>query len=143
MARSNGSFGGFTPDAVALKYGFRSGLEKRVADFLKERKVEFSYECDKIHYTVPESAHVYTPDFRITTKSGKVILVETKGRFMLEDRKKHLLIKAQYPNLDIRFVFQSPHTKISKGARSTYRMWAEKYGFLWAARCIPEEWLAE
>lgn len=138
-----GKLPGFTPDAVGLKYGFRSGLEKKVADFLKEHKAQFTYECDKIHYRVPESEHTYTPDFRIVTRSGKVIYVETKGRFMLEDRKKHLLIKEQYPNLDIRFVFQSPHAKIAKGATSTYRMWAEKHGFTWAARCVPEEWLNE
>ena len=134
---------GFTPEAVAAKYGFRSGLEKRVADFLREHKVEFSYECSKIHYKVPESEHVYTPDFRITTRSGKSILIETKGRFLLEDRKKHLLIRAQYPNLDIRLVFQNPNVKIDKRSKTTYRMWAEKNGFRWAGKCIPEEWLNE
>lgn len=136
-------FIGFRPEDVAIKYGFRSGLEKRVADFLREHGVEFSYECDKIHYRVPESEHVYTPDFRVVTRSGKVILIETKGRFLLEDRKKHLLIQEQYPDLDIRFVFQSPNAKIGKGAKTTYRQWAEKHGFKWAARCIPEEWLNE
>lgn len=134
---------GFTPEAVAVKYGFRSGLEKKVADFLREHKVEFSYECDKIHYKVPESDHVYTPDFRVKTRSGKLILIETKGRFLLEDRKKHLLIRAQYPNLDIRLVFQNPNAKLDKRSKTTYCMWAEKHGFQWAGKCIPEEWLNE
>ena len=114
-----------------------------MAQWLADRGAEFSYESEKVHYLIPESSHVYTPDFRIVTKSGKVILIETKGRFLLEDRQKHLHIKQQYPDLDIRFVFQSPGTRIDKRSSTTYAMWAVKHGFKWAGKTVPEEWLEE
>lgn len=134
---------GFTASEVAKKYGFRSGLEEKVASSLKSRGIDFQYESEKIHYLIPESEHTYTPDFRVITKSGKTILIETKGRFLLEDRQKHLHIKRQYPELDIRFVFQSPGTRITKGSNTTYAMWCARYGFKWAGRTVPDAWLEE
>lgn len=132
-----------TQRQVAEKYGFRSGLEEKVAADLRSRGVEFSFEVEKVHYRIPESNHVYTPDFIIRTRTGKKIVLETKGRFMLEDRQKHLFIKEQYPELDLRFLFQSPNAKIRKGSRTTYKEWAEKHGFKWASGRVPEEWLNE
>ncbi len=132
-----------TQRQVAEKYGFRSGLEEKVAADLRSRGVEFSFEAEKVHYRIPESNHVYTPDFIIRTRTGKKIVLETKGRFMLEDRQKHLFIKEQYPELDLRFLFQSPNAKICKGSRTTYKEWAEKHGFKWASNRVPEEWLNE
>lgn len=119
------------------KLGFRSGLEEKVADQLKKSGVEFEYETTKIKYVVPESTHTYTPDF--TFPSG--LIVETKGRFVAADRKKHLLIKKQQPDLDIRFVFQNSNNKISKGSKTTYADWATKHGFKYADKEIPDEWL--
>ena len=89
--------------ANAIKHGYRSGFEHKVSDQLKENKVKFGYENTVIDYIKPETKHTYTIDF--TLPNG--ILVETKGRWVLEDRKKHLLIKKQKPELDIRMVFQS------------------------------------
>ena len=51
------------------------------------------------------------------------------------------LIKKQYPELDIRFVFMNANNKIYKGSKTTYAMWANKHGFEWAEKNIPEEWL--
>jgi len=51
------------------------------------------------------------------------------------------LIKEQYPKLDIRFVFSRSKTKINKGSNTTYGMWADKYGFPYADKLIPKEWL--
>ncbi len=64
-------------------------------------------------------------------------MVETKGRFLTADRQKHILIKDQHPALDIRFVFSNPNTRISKQSKTTYAMWCETHGFLYAPKTIP------
>jgi len=120
----------------AIKHGYRSGLEERVSKELEEAGVKYEYETQKIKYRVEED-RTYTPDFILPNG----IIVETKGRFVVADRKKHLLIQKQRPELDIRFVFQNSRAKLYKGAKSTYGQWCEKYGFLYADKSIPEEWL--
>ena len=125
--------------ANAIKHGYRSGFEHKVSDQLKENKIKFEYETTVIPYIKPETKHTYTIDF--TLPNG--ILVETKGRWVIEDRKKHLLIKKQHPELDIRMVFMSGKTKIRKGSKTTYGMFCDKHGILWAEKTIPESWLKE
>ena len=122
---------------TAKKLGFRSGLEEKVAKQLGQAGVAFEYETTKIAYVVPESLHKYTPDFVLPNG----IIVETKGRFVVSDRKKHLLIQKQRPDLDIRFVFSNSKTKISKGSKTSYADWCNKNNFTFADKEIPEEWL--
>jgi hypothetical protein len=119
-----------------IKYGYRSGLEDRVSKQLQELSIPFKYEKFKIRYEVHEF-RTYTPDFELPNG----VIIETKGRFILADRKKHFLIKKQYPKLDIRFVFSNSRAKINKGSKTTYGMWCDKNGFLYADKLIPEEWL--
>ena len=69
------------------------------------------------------------------------IIIETKGRFVTADRQKHILIKEQHPELDIRFLFQNARSRISKTSRTTYADWCRKHGFLFADKVVPEEWL--
>lgn len=121
-----------------IKYGFRSGLEAKVALELKAQGIPYTYEQTKIKYIKPQRESTYTPDFVI----GKLI-IETKGRFMVADRQKHILIKNQHPDLDIRFVFSNPNQKISKSSKTSYAMWCEKHGFLYARSSIPKQWLKE
>lgn len=121
-----------------IKYGYRSGLESKVSAQLNEAGVSFEYETFKIEYQVNETRK-YTPDFRLPNS----IIVETKGRFVAADRKKHLLVQQQHPDLDIRFVFSNSKAKLNKGAKSTYADWCIKHGFLYADKTIPEEWLSE
>ena len=123
--------------AAAIKHGYRSGFEHKVADQLKESKTKFEYEKTVIDYIKPETHHKYTVDF--TLPNG--ILVETKGRWVLEDRKKHMLIKQQHPELDIRIVFQNPRGKIRKGSKTTYADYCDKNGIVWAEKEIPSDWL--
>jgi hypothetical protein len=127
----------FTKRQAAVKHGYRSGLEEDLDNTLKQVGIDGEYEKHKIAYTKPATQHTYTPDFRLP--SG--IFVETKGRFVVEDRKKHILIKQQYPELDIRFVFQNSKNKIRKGSKTTYADWCEKHGFKYADGTIPQEWL--
>ena len=124
---------------VGLKYGFRSGLEEAIAEELTSKGVGFSFEELVIPYVKPEKPAKYTPDFVL--ENG--IIIESKGRFLTEDRQKHLLVKKQHPHLDIRFVFSNSKTKISKRSKTTYADWCIKNGFMYADKEIPDAWLKE
>lgn len=121
----------------ALRAGFRSGLEQDNAAFLRKNNVPFTYEQDRIKYI--SKPKTYTPDFVL----GNGIIVETKGRFMPSDRTKHLLIKEQHPELDVRFVFSNSKTKLSKRSKTTYGDWCDKHGFPYADQMIPLSWTKE
>jgi len=123
------------------KINFRSGLESIIQDQLKSEQVNFSYESDKIKYTIPERPAKYTPDFTIVRNDGSILYIEGKGRFVAADRKKHLLIREQHPELDIRFVFSDPNNRISKNSKTTYADWCNKYGFKYSKKEIPRDWL--
>lgn len=122
-----------------ISKGYRSGLEERIAQELRDQGVGYTYEQEVIRYVKPERTAKYTPDFVL--ENG--IIIETKGRFLTEDRQKHLLVKKQHPDIDIRFVFSRSKTRISKQSKTTYADWCEKHGFLFADVSIPPEWLKE
>ena len=122
----------------ARKYGYRSGLEKKLADELKALKVKFSYESLKIEWE-DLAYRTYTPD--LILDNG--IIIESKGMFTAADRRKHLAIQRQHPKLDIRFIFENSRRKLRKGAKSTYAEWCIKYNFRYGTRVVPEEWLKE
>jgi len=124
--------------ARALKAGYRSGLEEDVSNELKSKGVSFGYESIKIEW-VDHKVRKYTPDFILPNG----IIVETKGRFVAADRRKHLEIKKQHPEMDIRFVFSNANNKLNKGSKTTYAKWCEQKGFLWAEKSIPQFWLDE
>tara|TARA_R100001015_G_C4617500_1_gene173778 strand:- start:14 stop:472 length:459 start_codon:yes stop_codon:yes gene_type:complete len=124
--------------AYARKYGYRSGLELKVADYLKTQKVKYKYECLKIEWE-DLTYRTYTPDFVLNNG----IIIETKGIFTSADRKKHLAIKKQHPKLDIRFVFENSNKRLRKGAKTRYYQWCIRYDFDYHDRIIPEEWLKE
>ena len=90
-----------TVDQAGRKHGFRSGLEKDFIKLLESYSIEPNYESRKLEYIVPESKNVYTPDFPVSPH----IVIETKGRWVLEDRQKMLLIIKQYTDIDFRIVF--------------------------------------
>lgn len=119
------------------KHGWRSGLEEAVASILTSQGIDFKYEAAPIPFTEPAKRRRYTPDFWLPNG----IIIETKGRFVTADRQKMKLIKDQYPDLDIRFVFSNAQQRISKRSRTTYAMWCDKHGFPWAHRTVPKAWL--
>ncbi len=123
----------------------RSKFEDEFEKDLVSRGADYSYESEKFHYKyiVPERlvTERYTPDFPITTKSGKKIYIETKGVLTAQNRKKYLRVR-NILGIDLRFVFQRDN-KISKLSNTRYSEWAEKNGFLWAIKTIPDEWLME
>ena len=117
---------------------YRSGLEKTTAAYLKENQSKVRYEVLKIEWE-DLRYRTYTPDFVLDNG----IIIETKGIFDSEDRRKHLAVREQHPELDIRFVFSNSMAKLYKGAKSRYCNWCDKNEFLWAHRVIPESWLKE
>lgn len=124
---------------TSKRHAFRSGLEARIAGQLETSGIDYTFEEEKIRYIVPERNATYTPDFVLPNG----IIIEAKGRFVTKDRQKHLLIRDQFPDFDIRFVFSNSKNKIGKGSKTTYADWCEKKGFLFADETIPEEWLNE
>lgn len=139
MKRQRQTSKSLTARQVSLKYGFRSGLEEAIAEDLTSKGVGFTYEEETITYIKPEKPSKYTPDFVLANG----IIIESKGRFLTEDRQKHLLIQKQHPQLDIRFVFSNSRAKISKRSKTTYSDWCEKHGFQYADKVIPDAWLKE
>lgn len=127
------------PKWVAQKHGFKSGLEENISQQIESKGIVVEYESEKVSYIIPASEHTYNPDFKLPNG----IRVETKGRFVLADRKKHLLVKEQNPNLDIRFVFSNSKNKINKKSKTTYGDWCDKHGFKYADKVIPDEWFTE
>lgn len=123
---------------VGKQLSYRSGLEEDVQEQLKSIGCKATYESIKIEWE-DLSYRKYTPDFLLPNG----IIIETKGLFTAEDRRKHLLVKKQHPELDIRFVFTSANRKLSKKSKTTYGEWCTKYGFPYANKLIPEEWIAE
>jgi hypothetical protein len=128
----------------ARKAGYKSDFELRIAEQIEDETGEGAeYEPWSVEYI---STHKYTPDFVLPNG----IIIEAKGVWDGSDRTKHLLVREQHPELDIRFVFmrnQPLVTRRRKKARvrvaKTYADWCEDNGFLYAVGSIPEEWYNE
>ena len=128
-----------TKDEAGIKHGFRSGLEERFIQELEKVGLKPNYESREFKYIVPETEHKYTPDFPVSPH----IVIETKGRWVLEDRQKMLLIKEQHPDIDFRMVFYNANQKIKKGSKTSYAMWCDKHNIKWANKIIPDEWIRD
>ena len=115
---------------------YRSGFEATLANQLKRGGVSFQYETLQLEYT---KTATYTPDFILPNG----IIIEAKGLWTVEDRTKHLLVKAQHPHLDIRLVFMNAFNKIRKGSNTTYAAWCEKKNIQYANKTIPKSWLSQ
>ena len=127
------------PSKAVRDLGFRSKLEVIVNQQLVDSKVPFSYEgpLNKIKWIKPETKHTYLADFLLANG----IIIEAKGRFTTEDRKKHLWIKDQYRILDIRFLFSNANNRLRKGSPTSYAQWCDKNGFAWADKVVPQRWI--
>jgi hypothetical protein len=113
---------------------FRSKLEQQIAKAFDTVGLKYTYESSKLEYTLSCS---YTPDFFL--ENG--VILEVKGFLKPTDRRKMIAVKAQHPDLDIRFVFQKDNP-LAKGSKHTYMSWAEKNGFpacVWPN--IPPDWV--
>ena len=120
------------------KLKLKSKFEYDVAKWLRSVKQKVRYEEIRIKYAVMRHRY-YKPDFILNNG----IIIEAKGWLRPSDRTKHLLIQAQYPDLDIRFLFQNANNLLRKGSKTRYSDWCAKHGFLYAHQEIPKEWLTE
>jgi|TARA_R110000772_G_scaffold117165_2_gene222505 hypothetical protein len=119
-----------------IPHKYRSNSEYNMACVLEENKIAYEYETFKIPYEWKEDKK-YIPDFILPNG----IILEVKGRFMLEDRKKHLFIRTQHPKIDIRFVFDNPNRKLYKGGKMTYGDWCDKHSFIFCKQgSVPNKW---
>ncbi len=117
----------------------RSGFEKVIAEDLIEQGTNFTYEEDTILYVVPSSTRKYIPDFKLSNG----IIVEAKGRWTLEDRKKIILVIEQNPKLDLRMLFQRDQP-LNKGSKTLYSSWCDKRGIVYSVgKTVPLEWQNE
>lgn len=123
---------------AGIVHGYRSGLEVALQRQLQAAGKPVIYEQMFVPYEVNKSCK-YTPDFVL--QNG--IIIESKGRFVTQDRQKHLMIKKQFPELDIRFVFSRSAARISKVSKTTYAKWCLTKGFQFADTVIPASWLNE
>jgi hypothetical protein len=113
---------------------YRSRLEERVAKWLQLNEHPFEYEQLKLPYTYEAN---YTPDFILPNG----VMLECKGWFKPEDRRKMLAVIRSNPQADIRMVFQNPNNPISKGSKTTYAMWCDKHDIRWCHyQSIPADW---
>lgn len=124
---------------AARREGFNSHLEVAIAHQLKVAGIECEYEAVTLQYRQPEELRRYTPDFILPNG----IVVEAKGEWPTADRKKIKLIKEQYPDLDLRFVFSRSSTRISKQSQTTYAKYCRTLNIPFADKLIPESWLHE
>jgi hypothetical protein len=119
----------------------KNKLEKTMHSLLTKQwgKDKVAYEKFPFTYIKPSTAHTYTPDF--VNRDSKLI-VETKGRFLIEDRKKMVLIKDGYPDWRVCIFFTSMHRPLYKGSKTTYKAWCDKNGI----ECsdlkagLPKDW---
>lgn len=115
---------------------FKSRFEEWIWEVCVKYKHKVEYEPIRLSYTLHKT---YIPDFRL--KNG--IIIEAKGRFDADMRRKMLAVKHAHPKLDIRFVFQNANNKLSSKAKMRYWEWAELHKFKWAEGSIPLEWHKE
>jgi predicted N-formylglutamate amidohydrolase len=113
----------FWPHYSCCKYSVRNTFENRVRDALDAR---FEYEPIQLAYTIQ---HSYTPDFVDVQRKE---IIEAKGLFDAEDRRKMRAIRAQHPDWKVTILFQNPKRKISKNSKTTYAEWCTKNGIEWA-----------
>lgn len=113
-----------------------SRFEAEIRAEIEANGIIGSQKCDPIPYS---EQHKYIPDFVLPNG----IVIEVKGYFPDEDRVKMRSVKESHPELDIRFVFLNANSKTRKGGKMSYGDWADKYGFKYASRHIPVEWLYE
>lgn len=140
----------------ALLRGFRSVGEMRFNDQLCKHGVIVGYEdqARKVQYTVPAVKKWYLCDFFLPKLDGGIMHIDFKGVWSAQDREKFLLLKQQYPAMDLRLVFQGDPYKMYIGSTKTTSYadictagkgtgkWKE-LELPFAHLVIPDAWLAE
>lgn len=69
--------------------------------------------------------------------------MELKGYLRTDSRKKLELFKQQFPDVDLRIVFQNSNATYQGTKTRTCAEWAEKHKFIYADKRIPTRWFGE
>ncbi|MCB0743447.1 MAG: hypothetical protein KDC67_06055 [Ignavibacteriae bacterium] len=131
----------------ALKHGFRSGEELKVARLLKEMSIKYEYETLKLSYEVKPSGKrgaycnecgskdilekkdyitdFYLPDYKL--------VLEVKGNFSEADQKKMVAVKEKNMTSNIIMVFQNPNLRVKRGNKIMYSEWCDKKEIEWTS----------
>jgi len=140
------------PVKKGKNWPYRSGFEKRFAEFLDTRNVKYEYEVDtfKISVEVPKvycgacgsngikQDTVYTPDFKT---HGSYL--ECKGRLTAKERRRILGLLSSHPTIDFRLVFMR-NNPLYPRSKSRYSTWAEDNKIPYCiGHEIPNEWIKE
>ncbi len=130
---------------------YKSGWEASVAQELHHRGISFTYEEHKVVYWTKEAGascrscgsrdvhkrRTYNPDFYIPSRG---LYIEAKGKFTGSERKKHMSLKEQHPDLDIRMLFQYDNWVTDKQLQK-YSDWCEKKGIEYHVGLpLPDSW---
>ena len=111
---------------------YRSRMEARIVPPL----LALGARYEPIRLGFAAKPRFYIPD--VILANG--IVLEIKGWFTPADRAKMLLVKAAYPDLDLRMVLASPRQTLSKTSKTTQAQWCERNGIPWADDRIPFGW---
>ena len=131
--------------------GYRSGAEEKLAQWLTDQGIQFTYEGLKLEYyktvrggvclnceekSTVRQKRSYTPDFVL--ENGTII--EYKGRLTSSDRTKLLAVKKSNPDVSIRLLFGSDN-KLVKNGTKRYSDWACDNDFDFAIGSVPKRWI--
>lgn len=111
--------------------GFRSGSEARLAGELKDLGVPYEFETTHIEYT---TSHTYTPDFVVLNDAGERVVLEVKGYWDSQDRRKILTVVEGNPGLNLWMIFDNSNKPIRKGSPTSYADWCDKKGIKYLCR---------
>ena len=108
---------------------------------LKVHRLEYELnnKDNSIEYINCKKTKVFVP--RFVMSDG--MIVESVSYLLKQDCRKYLLLREQYPNLDIRFIFESADKYVSGGDGLTLAEWAASNKFHWANKLFPLEWMIE
>lgn len=135
---------------------YRTEFEAITAEQLLSRNVSFDYEPARLRYQDKDGRkRIVMLDFHLKPQSNDPhggMFVEAKSLLKHEHLARYEKLKAQRPDLDIRFVFEEPdkiitHYRVDDGEGGSmsvsYSEWCDMNGFKWNGDTIPTAWLKE
>lgn len=113
---------------------FERVLDKAISTLSHEMRFTYDYEPQNFTVQVEVS---YKPDWIVDT-GDKIVIIEGKGYFRDEDRKKVLAFTQQYPDYKYHIVFERDNP-MYKGSKYRYSDWCEKHGISYSVKSLPKD----
>jgi len=114
---------------------FETRVDKAIDNLSTELNFTYAYEPEK--YVVKVDV-TYNPDWTIY-KNGKKLVIEGKGYFRDEDRKKVLAFSEQYGSEVFYHIVFERDNPIYKGSKFKYSDWCNKHGISYSVKSLPKE----